>query len=143
MVNPVVEHMQAYIGKKYDQTPSGLAIWLNGTLLAVAEGDIKGEYEVRTDMSNPVGGLHGGASAAIIDDIIGACVFTLNRNHFYTTIDLNVNFMSPAKVGDTVIAHARIVRPGRTLIHAVCDIYNSQGKLLVSGSSNLISTEGK
>jgi uncharacterized protein (TIGR00369 family) len=78
-----------------------------------------------------------------MDDVIGSAVFSLHHEYFYTSVNLNVDFLSSGKAGSTVTAHAWIVRQGRTIIHAECQIHSDEGKLLAKGSSNLLVTQVK
>jgi uncharacterized protein (TIGR00369 family) len=91
-------------------------------------------------MTNPMGILHGGMVAAIMDDVIGATVFCLGADYFYTSVNLTIDFISSAREGDTVRAVSRIVRQGRNIVNAECSITGSGGKLLARGTSNLIMT---
>ena len=45
----------------------------------------KFEFVMRAEMTIPMGTLHGGVMAAIMDDMIGATIICLGRDHFYTT----------------------------------------------------------
>lgn len=137
MSNEALELFKANIGKNFDESPSPLSRWLNGTLLQAEEGMLEASFVVREEMTNPMGILHGGAIAAICDDLIGATTFTLGREHFYTSINLNLDFLSSARMGDTVIAKASLVRAGQTIIHAECVLRNEAGKLLAKAASNL------
>jgi uncharacterized protein (TIGR00369 family) len=92
-------------------------------------------------MTNPIGTLHGGVSAAIIDDAIGTAVYTYGEEHFYSTINNVIDYMSPAYENETVIAETKVIKKGKQLINAQCNIWNSdRSKLIAQGSSNLIRT---
>ena len=93
-------------------------------------------------MTNPMHILHGGVTAAIIDDAIGAAVYSLNNSHAYTTVNLNVDYFSPAKEGDVVIAQTAVIKKGRQIMNAECLVWNSdKTKLIAKGNSNLIRTK--
>jgi uncharacterized protein (TIGR00369 family) len=101
--------MQANIGSTMSEAPSPVARWLNGTLRAAEEGALTADFVVRPEMTNTVGLLHGGMIAAIMDDFIGATVFALGREDFYTTVDLSVDYFASAQEGDVVTAKTRLV----------------------------------
>jgi uncharacterized protein (TIGR00369 family) len=143
MSNPTLKWMQSRIGQELHDSPSPLSRWLRGRLVRAEEGELTVQFMVREEMTNPMGILHGGMVAAIMDDIIGSTVFSLHHEYFYTSVNLNVDFLSSAKAGSTVTAHARIIRQGRNIIHAECHIYGDEGKLLAKGSSNLLVTQIK
>ena len=89
--------MQESIGKKSFNSPSPFTHWLKPVIREAEYGVINCEYIVRKDMCNPLGVLHGGVTAGIIDDIIGATVFTMNLSHHYTTINNYIDYFSSAK----------------------------------------------
>jgi uncharacterized protein (TIGR00369 family) len=141
MSSPILEWMQANLNKFMQQAPSPVARWLNGTLREAKEGELTADFVVRPEMTNPIGLLHGGIIATIMDDFIGATVFALGRDGFYTTVDLSVDYFASAREGDVVTAKTRLVKPGTRVIHAECDLLNAQGRLLARGRTNLLLIE--
>ncbi|WP_266363546.1 PaaI family thioesterase [Tellurirhabdus rosea] len=138
--NPRLEFFRSQIGKDMSQSISPLGRWLNGTLRRVEPGEITVEYLVREDLCNPMRVLHGGAAAAILDDLIGVTVFSLGRDHAYTSVNLNVDFLNPAREGELITATARIVRAGRNIVHTECLILGADGKIIAKAASNLVQT---
>lgn len=59
--------------------------WIAGKLISAEYGKVVFEIEVREEMTNPLKMLHGGATAGIVDEVIGIAVFSLGRHNFYTT----------------------------------------------------------
>ena len=53
-------------------------------------------------------------------------------------MNLHVDFLTAARAGQTITGTARIVRPGRTLINAECEIRDHRDRLVARGVSNLI-----
>ncbi|GAB3913556.1 hypothetical protein GCM10028803_57860 [Larkinella knui] len=141
--NPRLQFFRAMIGHDMRQSPSPLGRWLKGTLVAAEEGSLTVSYEVREDMTNPMRILHGGAAAAIMDDLIGATVYALGREHIYTSVNLNVDFLHSASLGDTVTARTQVVRAGKNIVHAECVITAADGKIIAKAVSNLIQTSMK
>lgn len=138
MSNPVVDYFKTLIGQPFTKSPSPVSNWLRPTLLEVEEGHLKASYVIREEFTNPLATLHGGISALIIDDIIGAAVYSLNSSSIHNTTNLNVSFLSPAKVGDIVIAEAKVIRKGKRMVNASCTISKENGKLVATSSSNLM-----
>ncbi|KAA9353607.1 PaaI family thioesterase [Larkinella humicola] len=141
--NPRLQFFRSMIGQAMAQSPSPLGRWLNGRLLAAEEGSLTVEYEVREDMTNPTRILHGGAASAIIDELIGTTVYALGREHLYTSVNLNVDFLHSARLGETVTARTQVVRAGKNIVHAECQITAADGKIIAKASSNLIQTSVK
>jgi len=141
-MNKTVEFLKQQIGKEANLSPSPLMRWLNPILLSVDEGRMSLQYTVRHEMTNPIGTLHGGISAAIIDDAIGAAVFSLGENHFYSTINIAIDYFGKAIENETIIAETRVIKKGKQLINAQCEIWNAdKSRMLVKGYSNLLKTE--
>ncbi len=140
MSNPVLQFFQSQIGKPFDHSQLSLSNWLGGTILEVEEGTMKLSFQVRKDMTNPVGILHGGAASAIIDDVIGMTVYALGKEFVYVTVSLSIDFLDNAKEGETIYAKTKVIRNGRTLVNAECQLINEAGKILAKGTSNLVAT---
>ncbi len=143
MDNPRIEFLKSHIGKPIENFPSPLGNWLNGTLISVHEEEIVISFKIRKEMTNPLGILHGGAAAAIMDDVMGASVFALNKDYIYVTVNLTVDFLDSAKEGEIIYAKTKVIRNGKTLINVECQIQNNDGKILVKGSSSLVVTQIK
>lgn len=142
MQNPALTFLTSQIGKDAQKSPSPLMRWLNPTLLSVAEGSLSMRFEVRPEWLNPMQQLHGGIVAAIMDDAIGATVFSLGETHFFATVSNQIDYFGRAGLGETIEARAEIVKRGRQLIHAQCTLWNADGsRMLAKGSSNLLKTE--
>ncbi|GEP93543.1 uncharacterized domain 1-containing protein [Chitinophaga terrae (ex Kim and Jung 2007)] len=131
--------LKQYINQEFSASPSPFMRWLSPVILAADTGKLTFSYVVRDEMLNPSGVLHGGVTAAIMDDIIGATMFTLNEQHYYTTINNVIDYFAVAKKGETIIADTSIVRKGKQMANVQCEIWNEdRTKLLAKGSSNLL-----
>jgi acyl-coenzyme A thioesterase 13 len=86
-----------------------------------------------------MGILHGGTTAAIIDDAVGAAVYFLGKPNWYTTVNLAVDYFASAKVGDTIIAQTSITKNGNKIVNTACEIWNAdKTRMIAKGHSNLI-----
>ncbi len=140
MSNLIVEYLRI---QQPGQSPSPAGNWLNGKLIDAEPGEITVEFEVLKAMTNPVGTLHGGVLSLMADEVIGIATFSLNNEYMYTSINLVVDFLSSAKIGDTITAKASIVRKGRNVINVECLLTNQNGKLIGKASSNMARTPNK
>lgn len=138
--NSRLAFFQSMIGQPMNQIPSGVGRWLQGTLLAAEAGRTVIQYEVHTELVNPMQTLHGGAASAILDEICGLTTLLLGREHAYTSINLSVDFLNPARLGEVITAEANVVRAGRNIIHVEGRIANADGKLIAKCSTNLAQT---
>ena len=140
MSNPVLQFFQSQIGKPFDHSQLSLSNWLSGTFVEVQEGALTMSFQVRKDMTNPIGILHGGAASAIIDDVIGMTAYALGKDFVYVTVSLSIDFLDNAKEGETIYAKTNVIRNGRTLVNVECQLTNESGKILARGTSNLVAT---
>ena len=142
MDNKIVSFFKSNIGKEATNTPSPVGNWLKGVMKYAEQGKLTVEFKIRPEMANPMGFVHGGIFSLIIDEIIGATIFTLNLDNHFVTVNLNVDYFANIKVGELVIAKSNIIKQGKNIINVECVIYNSENKLLAKGSSNLIKNSG-
>ena len=139
-----LEQLKLLIGKEFNSSPSPFMRWLNPIVLSVEKGHLEFEYKIRPEWLNPTGRLHGGVTAAIIDDLIGATVISLNEPVFYTTINNTIDYFASAKEGEEIIAESIIVKKGSQIVNAQCEIWNNKKtRLLAKGYSNLLKTQVK
>jgi acyl-coenzyme A thioesterase 13 len=130
--------LKQFIGKEFDQSPSPFMKWLNPIILSAEEGQLEFQYTVRPEWLNPIGNLHGGITAAIVDDVIGATMFSLNENSFMTTINNVIDYFSTAKENDNIVAETKIIKRGKQFVNAQCEIWNTdKTRLIARGTSNL------
>lgn len=135
-------NFQSFTGKEIVQSPSHFMNWLKPTLLSAEKGSLHCSYLVRKEMTNPYGILHGGITAGIIDDLIGATVYVLGLSGHYTTVNNNIDYFATAKEGDLITAKTAIVKQGRTIINLQCEVFlASKNRLIAKGYSNMLRLE--
>lgn len=137
MENKVLTLLQNHIGKDLSNSPSPLGSWLNGIVRAVDKGMLEVEFTVRPEMLNPAEILHGGAISAMMDEVMGISVATLGNDSFYSTINLQVDFLSSVKLGEQILVRSEVVREGNNIVNTACTVKKIDGKLVAQGGSNL------
>lgn len=140
---PQLEFLKSQIGKKLNKTPSAAGNWLAGTLVEIDNHHIKVSYEIRAEMCNPAKMLHGGIASLMMDDVIGMGNFVAGSEYLMTTINLNVDFLASAQVGEMLEVSAKLVRSGSNLNHWESIIRKESGKIVAKASSNMIKTHIK
>lgn len=80
---------------------------------------------------NPIGTVHGGFAATLLDSALGVAIFsTLAKGDAWTTLELKVNFVRAlTKDSGPVRAEGRIVHRGRTVATSEGDLKDRAGKL--------------
>ncbi len=84
-------------------------------------------------MYNPIGSVHGGVAATLLDSAMGCAVHTtLPAGVGYTTTDLQVRYLRALRAGDgRVLAEGRVVHGGRRTATA-------EGRLFVEGGEDVL-----
>ena len=100
-------------------------------------GTIEVEFEGKPEFTNPVGNIQGGFLAAMLDDTMGsALAATLGAGEFAPTLNLNVSFARPAKVG-RLLGKGRIVKRGRDVCFLAAEL-SQDGELVASATATAI-----
>lgn len=89
---------------------------------------------------NPIGSVHGGFFATLLDSVCGCAVqSTLPAGTAYTSLDLNVSFLRGITT-DTgrVVATGRVTKPGSRAAFVEADIKDSDGRLLATATSTCL-----
>jgi len=88
---------------------------------------------VRKELTQLQGVMHGGATAALIDTAVAfASVGASEPSARFTTVEMKVNYLRPISKG-RVTAEARLIRDGRRIVVAECDVLDSSGRLAAKG----------
>jgi acyl-CoA thioesterase len=131
----VVDHMM-----KHDL----FSQWLGIEVMEIREGYSKIRMQVRQEMVNGFGIVHGGVPFSFADSAFAfACN---NRNVLSVALDTSINFIKPVHVGDTLEAEAKEIHNGRStgLYHIVIRNQNEHEVAIFKGTcfrthKNLIS----
>jgi uncharacterized protein (TIGR00369 family) len=121
--------------------PPPIAELLGFRPLALGHG--RAVFEATPDEShyNPIGVVHGGLAATMLDSAMGCAVqTTLPAGSGYTTLELKVNFVKPM-TRDTgpVRCEGRVVHGGRTVATAEGRVIAQEtGKLLAHGTATCL-----
>jgi len=116
---PHKDHFGELIGYKYE---------------AHGEGWIRTSLKIQEKHISPSGVAHGGAISSFVDWSMGAAVFTiLKQGQLCSTIEFKINYLSPAKLGETIFCKATVKFHGRS--HAVIEfhVFREEGKDVAVG----------
>jgi acyl-coenzyme A thioesterase 13 len=134
-----LEILQQVIGKDSQTSVSPVMRWLNPTLMGIQGNGLTYKYLIRKEMTNPFGNLHGGISALIIDDAIGATSMAFNPDYICLTVNNIIDYKGSANEGETIIAETVILDNEHRIISVQCEIWNAdKSKLIAKGISRLL-----
>jgi uncharacterized protein (TIGR00369 family) len=80
---------------------------------------------------NPIGTVHAGFTATLLDSALGCAIFsTLTKGDGWTTLELKINLVRPlTKDVGPVRAEGRVIHSGRTVATSEGDLKDRAGKL--------------
>ena len=112
--------------------------WLGVKVVALSDDGIELTAAWRDEwVVNPERGFaHGGVIAALID-IAADWALVKRTGRGVPTIDLRVDYHSPAMPGD-LTARGKVVRFGAQFSTAEAQVFDSQGRLLASGRGTFL-----
>lgn len=117
---------------------SPLSSWLNASIVKAYPGEVELEFIVTPKLTNPAGVLHGGIQCAILDEVVGMTGASLDLDRFLYAIDLKVDYLRKARLGQTLSVKGKIIKFGRNVINCTAEIYTKGCKLIAQAKSNLI-----
>jgi uncharacterized protein (TIGR00369 family) len=110
-----------------------IAQLLGMTIVEVGDGRAVFALEPAEWMYNPIGSVHGGIAATILDSCMGCAVHTtLPAGVGYTTTDLQVRYVRGMSAGT-----GRVLAEG-TVVHAGGRIATAEARLVVEATGKLI-----
>ena len=115
----------------------GMQRTLDYRLVAVEDGLAVFRGRARDYMLNPLGTVHGGLAASMLDSAMGCAVHsTLPKGRGYTTLEFKLNLVrSLPPEGAELRAEGRIVHRGRRVATAEGRILDDDDKLYAHGTT--------
>lgn len=125
-----IDFLQAMLDQRHPAPP--IAETMGFILTEVAPGRAVFEGTPTAAFFNPLGTVHGGWTATILDSALGCCVHTLIKaGQGYTTVEMKVNYVR------ALMPETGLVRCEGTVIHSGKSIATSEAKL-IDGKGRLI-----
>ncbi len=106
----------------------------------VEHGRVVVSLDTRADFANPLGSVHGGIAATLLDSAMGCAVHTtLPAGVGYTTLELKVNYIRAARTdGQTLTAEGTVIHAGRRTATAEGRVLDEQGKLIAHATTTCL-----
>lgn len=135
-----LEYMQHLIA---EQRRVPIGVTLGFRLVEVAEGLAVFEAEAGPWAYNPIGSVHGGWYAAVLDAPLGVALHTtLPKGVGYTTLELKVNLVRPVRPDTGVLrAVGKVVHRGRRTAVTEARMEDSAGRLYAHATSTCLIVE--
>ncbi|NDW98788.1 PaaI family thioesterase [Acinetobacter baumannii] len=96
----------------------------------ISEGSVTFKAQADHNHLNPLGGVHGGFAATVLDSVTGCAVHTmLPAGVGYGTIDLNVKMCRPLPQNQVLIATGKVINLSKNLGISEGKITDEEGTL--------------
>lgn len=109
-------------------------------LVSIERGEAVFEGTPDRSVYNPLGGVHGGYAATLLDSACGIAVHSqLGPGRGHTTLELKVSYIKGLHDGSgTVRAVGRIISVGRRVAFAEATLHDGAGRLCATATSTLL-----
>ncbi len=120
--------------------PPGIAVLLGMRVVEVGDGLATFELSPDDRMLNPIGSVHGGIAATLLDSCMGCAVHTtLPAGVGYTTAQLNLHYLRSMQPGmGRVRATGTVLHRGRKQSTAEAKLVDADGRLLAHGTTTCL-----
>jgi uncharacterized protein (TIGR00369 family) len=95
------------------------------------DGSIHAEMVFKEAHQGPPGHVHGGASAAVLDEAMGASVW--RAGYSVVAVNLEINYSQPVPLGQNIIIEARIAEVLPRKILTTSEMRLPDGSIAVTG----------
>ena len=120
--------------------PPPIAVLMDMWITEVSEGRVVFAAEPAEYHYNPLGTVHGGFTATLLDSALGCVVQSmLPAGTGYTTVELKVNYLRPVTASTgTIYAEGKIIYVGGRIATAEGRLTDATGKLYAHGTTTCI-----
>lgn len=113
-------------------------------LSELSHGEV--HFQVKADHRhlNPLGGVHGGFSATVLDTVTGCAIHTmLDAGVGYGTIDLNIKMCRPIPQNKTLFATGKVINISKNLAISEGNIVDENGKIYAHATATCMIIQAK
>ncbi|MDL9936956.1 PaaI family thioesterase [Gordonia sp. ABSL1-1] len=106
----------------------------------IDEGVVSFAVTPKPDFSNPLGTVHGGVCATLLDSVMGCAVHTtLPAGVGYTTLELKINYIRAVALdAEEITATGTVIHVGGKTATAEGKVFSADGKLVAHGTTTCI-----
>jgi len=133
-----LERMRRVIAGELPQSP--IARLMNFRMVEASEGYAVFEGSPEEYHYNPIGMVHGGFAATVLDSAMGCAVHTtLPARVAYTTLELKLNFLKPVKISTGLVRGiGTVIHAGRTTALAEGRLVGADGTLYAHATTTCL-----
>ena len=132
------EQLEALFAGRLPPPPIAATLGLDG--FGGERGAIHVELVPEERHYNPIGSVHGGVIATLLDTAAGCSVHsTLAPGELYTSLDLTVKFLRPVTVDSGRLrCEGSVLQRGRRTALAQAQLYDAEGRLVAHATSSCL-----
>jgi uncharacterized protein (TIGR00369 family) len=133
-----MEFIEAIIQGSLPMPPIGIT--LGFAPVAARPGFVSFEGTPARSHYNPIGSVHGGYAATLLDSCMGCAVHSmLDKGRGYTTLEIKISFVR-AITADTglVRADGSVIHCGRRVATAEGQLVDGKGRMLATGTTTCL-----
>jgi uncharacterized protein (TIGR00369 family) len=107
--------------------------------MEVASGYIKFSCKADKRHTNPLGGVHGGFAATVLDSVTGCAVHTmLEAGVGYGTVDFNIKMLKPIPLEKELVAEGRVIHLSKKIGVAEGQLKDADGNLYAHATATCL-----
>ena len=135
-----LEQLRAVFDPARPERRPGIGKTLGFDVVELEEGRVVFGGHPDESVYNPIGTVHGGYAATLLDSAVGCAVHSvLKAGQGYTTLELKVAYHRPlTKDTGPVRAEGRVIQAGRRAAFAEGRLTDRQGRLYATATSTLL-----
>jgi uncharacterized protein (TIGR00369 family) len=133
-----IDLFKGMVAGKFPAPP--ISRMLGMSLDEVELGRVVFGYTPVFDHYNPLGSVHGGITATLLDSVMGCCVHTtLKAGTGYTTVEIKINYVRAMsdKIGP-VKAEGKVINVGSRIATSEGRLVDTKGRLLAHGTTTCL-----
>ena len=124
-----LEFLQGMLAGRHPNPPMSKTLGFH--LVEVSKGRAVFEGVPRYEHYNPIGSVHGGFAATLLDSALACAIFsTVGQGEAWTTLELKLNLVRALnEETGPVRAEGRVIHRGRTVATSEGDLKDREGRL--------------
>ena len=135
-----LEQLRAIFDPNRPERAPGIGKTLSFSLVELEEGRVVFGGHPDESVYNPIGTVHGGYAASLLDSAVGCAVHSaLKAGQGYTTLELKVAYHRPMTTETgPVRAEGKVIQVGRRAAFAEGRLTDLEGRLYATATSTLL-----